>query len=94
MTTMTTTTTRTHEIKVHLGGDVGPTIVDIGDQSYYACHLVSTVRLEKFETQGGEIYTLQVGARGCYGCTCPDARYRRRECKHVAAANRFLDEVF
>ncbi len=92
---MTTATLKTgaNEIKVTVTG-VGPAIVEIGDQQYFAYDLVTGVRLEKFSTQGGQVYTVKLGTRGCYGCDCPDAKYRRRVCKHAKAADLFLDATF
>lgn len=87
------TATAAAEIKVHPGVDGSPTVVDIGDTSYFAYDLGDRVRLEKFSTQGGEVYTLPVGLRGVCGCNCPHARYRRVVCKHQRAATMFLNET-
>lgn len=95
MTTKTATTTRkAPEIRVHVGAPDEATIVDIGGQSYYATDLGDRVRLEKFSTQGGQVYTVRVGPKGCWGCNCPDATYRARLCKHTRAGDAFLDATF
>lgn len=90
-----TTATRPLDIRICLT-DPGEGLVEINGVMYVAVDRVGTVTLRKMLCHGGDgtEYTLRVGSRGCYGCTCPDAKYRRRECKHVAAANKFLDASF
>jgi hypothetical protein len=40
------------------------------------------VRLAKLDDPDEPVYLVQLG-RGWHRCDCPDARYRKRECKHA-----------
>lgn len=37
------------------------------------------------KSQGNDFWTVSVDAAGLYGCSCPVWKFRRQECKHIAA---------
>lgn len=91
---MTTFTTRhALAIRVHPGDGSGPAVIDIGATSYFAYDEGTHVRLEKFATQGGQVYRMRLGRRGFYGCDCEAGRHGLR-CLHLVAAAKFLDATF
>jgi len=41
--------------------------------------------IKKWKVEGsrGDIYTVAVDTEGNYGCSCPQWKFRRQECKHI-----------
>jgi hypothetical protein len=67
-------------------GEVGTGVLSINGVSYTTTVLkdqdrVTGYRLQKFD---GMVYDIDA-SREQWGCDCPDATYRERECKHVKA---------
>jgi hypothetical protein len=89
-----TTATQPQPIEVtHIGTD-GPSVVRIGSTEYFVWDNLSHWTVEKFSTQGGQSYRVYVAGGKARSCSCPDATYRGRICKHAHAVDAVIEAAW
>lgn len=92
------TATKTHDIRiVLLGQGDDPSIVEINGIGYYLFdNGTATFRVEKFFSQGGECYKIDLIGGRARICSCPDWKWRQRHfqgaCKHARCVDKYLSE--